>query len=66
MLPREIRTGRCGMGPSAFSQDVFGLVARFLYHVGGILLDQGKTMPETHQIHRPDARICGHSTRGAV
>ena len=23
-------------------------------------------MPETHQIHHPDARTCGHSTRGAV
>jgi len=30
------------------------------------LLDKGKAMPETHQIHHPDARICGHSTRGAV
>ena len=28
MLPREIHTERCGMGPLAFSQDVFGLVAR--------------------------------------
>lgn len=35
----------------------------FFYHVGGILLDKGKTVPETHQIHRPDSRICGHSTR---
>ena len=38
----------------------------FFNHVGGILLDKGKAMPETHGIHRPDPRICGHSTRGAV
>ena len=38
----------------------------FFYHVGGILLDKGKVVPETHQIHHPDARTCGHSTRGAV
>ena len=36
------------------------------YHVGGILLDKGKAMPETHQIRHPDARICNHCTRGAV
>lgn len=66
VLPHEICTGRCGMGPLASSQDVFGLVVCFFYHAGGILLDKGKAMPETHQIHRLDARICGHSTRGAV
>ena len=65
LLPHEIRTGRCGMGPSAFSQDALGLVVCFFCHVGGILLDKGKAMPETHWIHRPDARICGHSTRDA-
>jgi hypothetical protein len=31
-----------------------------------LLLDKGKAVPETHQIHRPGARNCGHSTRGAV
>jgi len=66
VLPHEIRTGRCGMQPLISSQDVFGLVVCFFYHVGGILLDKGKAVPETHQIHHPDARICGHSTRGAV
>jgi hypothetical protein len=66
VLPHEIRTGRCGTGPSASSQDVLGLVVCLLCHVGGILLDKGKAMPETHWIHCPDARICGHGTRGAT
>ena len=36
------------------------------YHVGGIfLLDNGKVTPETHWIHRPDTRFCGHITREA-
>ena len=64
MLPHEIRTGCCGMGPSASSQGAWSLVVCFFYHVGGILLDKGKAMPETHWIHRPDAGICRHSTRG--
>ena len=61
-----IRTGRCGMEPSASSQDVFGLVVCFFYLDGSILIDKGKAMPETHWIHRPGARICGHSTRGVI
>ena len=34
--------------PSTSSQDVFGLVVCFFYHVGGILLDKRKAVPETH------------------
>ena len=46
----EIRTGRCRMGPSTSSQDVLGLVVCFFCHAGGILLNKGKAVPETHWI----------------